>query len=241
METPHPISEKKRFKAYLLEGLMIFVAVMMGFFAESLRESISNKEKEREYISSLLHNLEQDTTFLKGVIRDNQKKIAGLDSLISVSYKDITDPAVRRLLYRYSNFVSFYSIFLSNDATMMQLKNSGGMQYIKRSHVADSIAFYDVVVRSLQAAEVPYSKSTSDAMDAMSEVLVLKIQYDSSYFKKGVLTEKDLPMLSTDPQKLEVFYNKVSIERGWTQNYLNQLQSKLQYPVRLIEMLNEEY
>src|SRR5688572_28440301 len=84
METPHPVSEKKRFKTYLLEGLMIFVAVMMGFFAESLRENISNKEKEREYISSLLHNLEQDTTFLKGVIRDNQKKIAGLDSLISI-------------------------------------------------------------------------------------------------------------------------------------------------------------
>lgn len=241
METPYPISEKKRFKAYLLEGLMIFVAVMMGFFAESLRENISNKEKEREYISSLLHNLGQDTTFLKGAIRDNQKKIAGLDSLISVSYKDITDPAVRRLLYRYSNSVSFYSIFLSNDATMMQLKNSGGMQYIKRSHVADSIAFYDVVVRSLQAAEVPYSKSTSDAMDAMSEVLVFRIQYDSSYFKKGVPTEKDLPMLSTDPQKLEVFYNKVSIERGWTQNYLNQLQRELQYPVRLIELLKEEY
>ena len=241
METPHPMSEKKRFKDYLLEGLMIFVAVMMGFFAESLRESISNKEKEREYISSLLHNLEQDTTFLKGVIRDNQKKVAGLDSLISVSYKDIKDPAVRRLLYHYSNFVSFYSIFLSNDATMMQLKNSGGMQYIKRNHVADSIAFYDVVVRSLQAAEVPYSKSTTDAMDAMSEVIVFRIQYDSSYFKKGVPTKKDLPMLSTDPQKLEVFYNKVSIERGWTQNYLNQLQRELQYPVRLIEMLKEEY
>jgi hypothetical protein len=241
METPHPISEKKGFKAYLFEGLMIFVAVMMGFFAESLRENISDKQKEREYISSLLHNLEQDTTFLKGVIRDNQKKIAGLDSLISLPYKDIRDPAVRRLLYRYSNFVSYYSIFLSNDATMMQLKNSGGLQYIKRNHVADSIAFYDVVVRSLEAAEVPYSKSTSDAMDAMSEVLVFRIQYDSSYFKNGVPANKDLPMLSTDPQKLEVFYNKVSIERGWTQNYLNQLQSKLQYPVRLIGMLKEEY
>lgn len=241
METPDPISGKKRLMAYLLEGLMIFVAVMMGFFAESLRENISDREKEREYISSLLHNLEQDTSFLKGVIRANEEKIAGLDSLISLSYKDIADPAVRRSLYRYSNFVSYYSNFLSNDATMMQLKNSGGMQYIKRNHVADSIAFYDVIVRSLHAAEVPYSKGTSDAMDAMSEVLVFRIQYDSLYFKNGVPADKDLPMLSTDPQKLEVFYNKVSIERGWTQNYLNQLQRNFQYPVRLIEMLKEEY
>jgi hypothetical protein len=34
----HPHLEKKNFKEYLLEGLMIFVAVTMGFFAEGIRE-----------------------------------------------------------------------------------------------------------------------------------------------------------------------------------------------------------
>src|SRR5919205_297932 len=34
----HPHVEKKNFKEYLLEGLMIFLAVTMGFFAENLRE-----------------------------------------------------------------------------------------------------------------------------------------------------------------------------------------------------------
>lgn len=33
----HPHVEKKGFKEYLLEGLMIFVAVTMGFFAETIR------------------------------------------------------------------------------------------------------------------------------------------------------------------------------------------------------------
>jgi hypothetical protein len=37
----HPEVDKKGFKEYLLEGLMIFLAVTMGFFAENLRESIS--------------------------------------------------------------------------------------------------------------------------------------------------------------------------------------------------------
>jgi hypothetical protein len=32
----HPHVEKKSFKEYLLEGLMIFVAVTMGFFAETI-------------------------------------------------------------------------------------------------------------------------------------------------------------------------------------------------------------
>ena len=34
----HPHVEKKSFKEYILEGLMIFIAVSMGFAAESLRE-----------------------------------------------------------------------------------------------------------------------------------------------------------------------------------------------------------
>lgn len=34
----HPHVEKKNFKEYFLEFLMIFLAVTLGFFAESLRE-----------------------------------------------------------------------------------------------------------------------------------------------------------------------------------------------------------
>jgi len=37
----HPEVEKKGFKEYLLEGLMIFLAVTMGFIAENIRENIS--------------------------------------------------------------------------------------------------------------------------------------------------------------------------------------------------------
>jgi hypothetical protein len=48
----HPNVEKKSFKEYFLEFLMIFLAVTMGFFAESIRENISNHEREKEYISS---------------------------------------------------------------------------------------------------------------------------------------------------------------------------------------------
>src|SRR5450631_904147 len=37
----HPDVEKKGLKEYLLEGLMIFLAVTMGFIAENVREHIT--------------------------------------------------------------------------------------------------------------------------------------------------------------------------------------------------------
>src|SRR5471030_2534971 len=44
----------KPWKEYLLEGLMIFLAVFMGFIAESLREHIGDRERETLYMESLV-------------------------------------------------------------------------------------------------------------------------------------------------------------------------------------------
>ncbi|HXS54614.1 MAG TPA: hypothetical protein VN726_00740 [Hanamia sp.] len=43
----HPTVEKKNFKDYFLEFLMIFLAVTLGFFAESYREHLVDIKKEK--------------------------------------------------------------------------------------------------------------------------------------------------------------------------------------------------
>jgi hypothetical protein len=237
----HPVVEKKRFKEYLLEGLMIFLAVTMGFFAESLRENINNREKEKEYINSLTGNLVQDTIHLYYTIKENKNKIEYLDSLISLASKNMEDPVNRQLLYRFSGSISFYSRFSSIDATMMQLKNSGGLQYIRHNHIADSIAKYDQEVRTIYAAEQPYGKAINDAIDAMAGLLLFKLSNDSSYFRDSGYSTKKFPLLTNDSQKLEIFFNKIFLERGWTQNYVNNLQDRLPYLKRLIALLKKEY
>ena len=60
----HPQVEKKGFKEYFLEFLMIFLAVTLGFFAESYREYLNNRSKENEYMASLVEDLKSDTAFL---------------------------------------------------------------------------------------------------------------------------------------------------------------------------------
>jgi hypothetical protein len=60
----HPHVEKKNFKEYFLEFLMIFLAVTMGFFAESYREHLVDIKKEKEYIVSLKEDLLTDTSYL---------------------------------------------------------------------------------------------------------------------------------------------------------------------------------
>src|ERR1700682_1777713 len=52
----------KKWKEYFLEFLMIFLAVTMGFFAESYREHLVNSEKERHYAKGLFDDLTKDTS-----------------------------------------------------------------------------------------------------------------------------------------------------------------------------------
>ncbi len=116
----------KRLKDYLQEGLMIFVAVVMGFLAENLREFIWNQEKEKQYMSSYLKNLKEDSAALAGTIFDNNIKLRYLDSLIGLAQKDISTNSNRQIFYDYCiHTVSYYSEFENNDATFLQLAYSG--------------------------------------------------------------------------------------------------------------------
>src|SRR4051812_37079960 len=56
----HPHVEKKNFKEYFLEFIMIFLAVTMGFFAEQIRESFVQRSEEKEYVQSFYEDLSSD-------------------------------------------------------------------------------------------------------------------------------------------------------------------------------------
>jgi len=242
MELHHHPAEKKKFKEYLLEGLMIFIAVTMGFFAESLREHIGENHKEHEYIHSLYGDLKQDSVAFKNTLKENYYKLRWLDSVLTLTGKNLNDVHNRQLLYRYSsNGISYYSAFGSNDATMTQLKSAGGLQYIRRGHLADSIARYDQEMRSIYGAEGNYGKTIEAGMNAMARLLVYSIFKDSTYFKKGDFTDKMPPLLSTDANALNLFFNQVSMERGWTINYIQNLEERVPYNSRLMALLKEEY
>src|SRR4051812_46434987 len=53
----HPKVEKKNFKEYLLEGLMIFIAVTMGFIAENVREHFAEEKTKSAYLETFEHEL----------------------------------------------------------------------------------------------------------------------------------------------------------------------------------------
>ncbi len=238
----HPkLEHGKRIKEYFLEFIMIFLAVVLGFFAESIREKIKDNTKEKEYIQSLVQNLQDDTTKMHAAIEENLYKVEKLKNLMSLSSSNMSKDANRKLLYDYcSGTMGYYSVFKSNDATMLQLKNDG-LRLMHKDHVADSIAKYDNEVKIIYAAEDLYTTAIEKGMTTTREVLNYTIYYDSSFYKDDHLTNKPTPLISDDPAKLRQLFNNVDFEIGSTNNYINNLQLRLPFTIRLIKFLKKEY
>ena len=80
----HPHVEKKNFKEYFLEFLMIFLAVMMGFFAENLRESFGDNHKKYQYAKTLIADIKLDTIACYQIVANANYYAADYDSLLQL-------------------------------------------------------------------------------------------------------------------------------------------------------------
>ena len=144
----HPNVEKKSFKEYLLEGLMIFLAVTMGFFAETIRENISDNSKAKEYIRSFVQDLRRDTATFSRLLAFDEKKAYALNSL-DPCYDAIENSRPANCLVPIIKSSASNKNANFTDGTMQQLKNAGGFRLLN-SVDKDSIVSYEYAVRSYQ-------------------------------------------------------------------------------------------
>ena len=72
---PHLAHKEKPWKEYLLEGLMIFIAVTMGFFAENIREGFVERHNKKVSLEAVVVDLENDIKLIDFQIKLNKNRI----------------------------------------------------------------------------------------------------------------------------------------------------------------------
>ncbi|HVS92708.1 MAG TPA: hypothetical protein VHE59_11775 [Mucilaginibacter sp.] len=148
----HPEVERKGFKEYLLEGLMIFIAVMMGFIAENIRENITEHTRAKEYAETMVADLSADTTALKDYRTYYATSLQSVDTLMQLMAASDMKTIATGKLYWYGLFGGAYTYFAPNDATFQEMKSSGSLRYFDKS-IAREAAGYDQLCRRLQTME----------------------------------------------------------------------------------------
>ncbi len=234
----------KNTKEYLLEGLMIFVAVSLGFFAEQLRENIIDQQHETEYMQSMVEDLETDIERLPVVIRGyNGRNKNATDSLPKLlTNAKINQPANEiyihlRGLIRYVSFRAFI-----NERTITQLKNTGEMRLISNNKVSDSILVYYRNIDYLLSLEAYLFLEKNALRERLSNIL------DGNNYDK-VINDRDqiirpveaLYLRSVDPKEINDYILRISDIKGLSRNLALQFSNLHTQAGRLKDLIKKEY
>lgn len=135
---PHHLSHKKKWKEYILEFLMLFFAVTLGFVAENYRDVYIEKERAHELIIQLKTDINNNIRLIDSVVKRDKTISLKFDSAMVylVSNKRINTDSL------YKNLPSNIYRFQSKNDIYNQMKSSGSLRYIKDKLLLEKILNY---------------------------------------------------------------------------------------------------
>jgi len=179
----HPEVEKKGLKEYFLEGLMIFLAVTMGFFAEGYREHLSEHSKEGEYIINIKKDLVADTANLGVWIPALYSRMLGFDTLIN--YLETPAPVKDGSnMYYLARYATRSTVFEPTDNSIQEMKSSGNLRLIRSREIVNDLMNFERAT-----AQYNHLDDIAQREDLLTYPLIGQL-FDATIFNKMVIYKK---------------------------------------------------
>jgi hypothetical protein len=232
----HPQVERKNFKEYFLEFLMIFLAVTMGFFAESLREDINDRAKAKEYIQSFYEDLKTDTAKISEILHFDDEKINGLSNIANCYDTVLQNTQSSSCLFHIMKNTISNMPFQITDRTLQQLTNAGGFRLLQKQD-ADRITRYlkDFnYIRDFQSTG--YQQAEDEVRKILSQVINVKaiLQLLNPEIKGELLFSHDKALLNE-------YFNELIKYDGFTNAHRGLLKDFMNNQIRLIRFFKNKY
>jgi hypothetical protein len=153
---PHLEHKEKPWKEYLLEGLMIFIAVTLGFFAENIQERIREANLKKELLEIVKSDFERDLKQLDYHIEFAHQKMTKIDSLIK--YLDSGEKTFdREKFYNYVISIKGWWFFNSVEKSRIQAESKGYFYTKENDELAKAIIkfnFYKNDYKNMEQTEL---------------------------------------------------------------------------------------
>ena len=236
----HTHTARKKWTHYFWEFLMLFLAVFCGFLAEYQLEHKIEKDREKQYMISLVEDLQSDTAQLSRLINLFTLISEMEDSLKSALKKpDIMTNA--SLAYPYLGYPLDGYAFHRSERTIQQLKNAGGLRLVQSVTVSNKINEYDELYR--QSGEIngvaiqTYHYYTA-VLNRVADVDLIGYPYSE---KKIMTPEVSYKWITNDSKDIQTLYN-YTVNFQWVNSiYTFQLKSLKEQAIQLIYFLKKEY
>jgi hypothetical protein len=180
---PHLAHKEKPWKEYLLEGLMIFLAVSMGFIAENIREHLSEQNKKKELVEMVALDFERDIKQLEFHKRMAIEKIKRCDTLIMLldSNKATVD---QDKYYRLIKQINWWWFFNSNNKSRTEADSKGYLSSVQNTDLAYSILkfnFYNTDYKSVEDEEMKQMDMFRAQMPSITDHKIYDKYWQTSY------------------------------------------------------------
>ena len=242
----HPNIEKRSFKEYFLEFLMIFLAVTMGFFAESLREKISDNKQADEYVHSMESDLKNDVGMYDMFDSLNLGYCKMIDTVFLLMKNSNSNTGKIYYLARKLTMMGSYIPSL-NAKTYLQMTSTGAFRLIRNRKVADSIALYYQLIKAfdywadLQRTRVNNLIATNDKLFSADAFLSIYKAIEFGGDSLQHVIQSNPPIESRDPKDI----NSVMMHYQYFYGFLKLMNGRVliasAQAKKLITLLEKEY
>ena len=149
---PHIPTHAKPWKEYLLEGLMIFVAVTLGYGAENVREHYVETKKALISAKNLYVDVTYDSIGYAGIKRNRDRQDSCFE-IINAYYNnnklDKEIPAV----YAAHGYMSLRMLHQMNTLALDEVKSSGTLKFLESDELKAAIQRYASLGAGLKLRE----------------------------------------------------------------------------------------
>lgn len=231
----------KNWKIYLWEFIMLFLAVLCGFVAENQREYMLERKREKQYIKTLIMDIQADLFNINNRITEYSATLNRIDTILN-DYdsftKDFSVTAGRNFFYIIHN----YEEFIYTDRTMQQLKYAGGLRLIK-ANASDSIIAYDSDIKNL-FNQVNYNTQVYvQLIDLADKIISYQniVKNNKTQFLDQLATGKADFWIRHDPELFQQLYNKLHLYYLTNNFSVIKLKNTQKRGNRLVHFLKTEY
>ena len=203
MEVHHHSHKPKKWKEYISEFFMLFMAVFAGFLAESYLDYRTERHKEHDYLISLVSDLKIDTT-------DIGFKVVNMGDVINDG-RDLSEYVYQEnWMNKYADSIYILTERMHSsettlqyaDGTINQLKNAGGFRLIKSNEITEKIKEYTKGQDRIKDHEQAVNARFAELINERSDLI-----YNKVYTYKGTMFVGKFE-IGLNKERLDSIYKK---------------------------------
>ena len=247
---PHHPTHKKKWSEYIIEFVMLFAAVTLGFFAENVREHNIMIERKDQNLFSILQDLKQDSIYLVSTIKYSDDGVRYFQKLKDKLYEFHDNKLSENEFIKFtmdnidSSFVN-QTVFL-NSSSYKNMIATGNLTYVESKDLKWKLSNYyetwnkrievngdeiDNVNNYFYREHLPIRKTYFNNILESSNADIQNANYKRFYFDVKLIREKLIDenlIIQTNVMlnKVEDYNRKIKIFKDFNNELIEILSKK---------------